>query len=111
MSTQARIPDEMRRILTQCAVPPREGEHLLTAIAHRFNLTPDELRQGGNEHRYVVPRHIAMYLLYEKIGFSLPHIGKVIGQHHTTVLRGIRKIAKVRLLSPELDAIIREFEK
>lgn len=113
MSTQSRIPDadEMRRILNQCGVPPREAEHQLTAIAHRFCLTVEEMRNGGNQPRYVLPRHVAMYVLHERFGYSQPHIGRLLGKEHTTVLHGIRRIAKVRLLSPELDAILREFEK
>ncbi|MER3457749.1 MAG: chromosomal replication initiator protein DnaA, partial [Chloroflexota bacterium] len=41
-----------------------------------------------------LPRQIAMFLLREEIGISLPQIGEVLGgRDHTTVLHGCEKIS------------------
>lgn len=39
-------------------------------------------------------RHLAMYLCRTLAGMSLPQIGSVFSRDHTTVLHGIRRIAR-----------------
>lgn len=42
------------------------------------------------------PRHVVMYLAKELTGRSLPEIGRLLGgRDHTTILHGVRKIARL----------------
>jgi len=49
-----------------------------------------------------------MYILRETTNLSFTQIGKILGMNHTTVIHGVRKVAALRLLEPQLDEIITE---
>jgi chromosomal replication initiator protein len=67
------------------------------AVAERFSLQPSELKQKSNAQRVAYPRQVAMYLVKELTGSSLPEIGRAFGgKHHTTVLHSIQKIERLR---------------
>lgn len=66
-------------------------------------------RRAKEESR---PRQLAMALCRELTPRSLPEIGQRFGNRdHTTVIHGIRQIAKLRLEDAELDHAYRMIEK
>lgn len=82
-------------------------EAVLRAVAERFSLQPSQLRQKTNARHIAYPRQIAMYLIKELTGASLPEIGRFFGgKHHTTVLHSVQKIERQRLKDPDLNRII-----
>lgn len=99
--------DAMRAIIQQAKHGHRSGEDVLWRVAHYFHMPLSEMLEGGNEPMFVLPRYVAMYLLRES-GWSLSRIGRLIRKDHTTVLHGVRKVSAGRLVSPELDAIVKE---
>ena len=77
---------------------------ILKAVAARYGLKPNELRTRTKREAIVFPRQVAMYVLKEAIGLSLPEIGRLFGdKHHTTALHSIRKITARREEDPEFD--------
>lgn len=72
-----------------------------------------EFNMAGNEHRFVVPRQISMYLMKRLLPWaSYPLIGIFYGgRHHTTVMHAIRRIEEDRHLDANLDRLIVELEK
>jgi len=69
-------------------------EGILQAVADGFSITVDELYGKDRSRRVALPRQIAMYLLRQETGISLPQIGEILGgRDHTTVLYGCEKIA------------------
>ncbi len=66
---------------------------IVTAVARHYGLSEDQLL-GPNRARAVsVPRQLAMYLIREETGASLPEIGQILGgRDHTTILYGCEKI-------------------
>ena len=77
---------------------------IVEAVALHFDLEVKAL-QGRNRSKSVArPRQIAMYLLREETGSSLPQIGAMLGgRDHTTILYGCERIADLI----EEDATIR----
>lgn len=74
---------------TPCA-PPRTIEH----VAETFGLTPADLTGRRRTADIARARQIAMYLLREENGLSLPSIGEYLGgRDHSTVSHGVEKIA------------------
>nr|HID14208.1 chromosomal replication initiator protein DnaA [Anaerolineae bacterium] len=69
-------------------------DQIMEAVAHHFGVEVPAL-QGRSRSRAVArPRQIAMYLIREETGASLPQIGAVLGgRDHTTVLYGCERIA------------------
>jgi chromosomal replication initiator protein len=69
-------------------------DQILDAVAVHFGIEISTL-QGRNRSRAIAqPRQIAMYLIREETGESLPRIGNLLGgRDHTTILHGCERIA------------------
>lgn len=74
---------------TPCA-PPRTIEH----VAEYFGLAVADLTGRRRTANIARARQVAMYLLREENGLSLPSIGEYLGgRDHSTVSHGVEKIA------------------
>lgn len=69
-----------------------------------------EFRFKSAEPKFVVPRHIAMYLSYRMIfGASYPGIGKYYGGfEHTCVLRAVKQVGEQSQRDEKLRAVVGE---
>jgi chromosomal replication initiator protein len=82
-------------------------ETVQKAVAEHFELQLAQLKQKTNARRISEPRQIAMYLVKELTGASLPEIGRAFGgKHHTTVLHSVHKIEQMRQKDPEINRMI-----
>jgi chromosomal replication initiator protein len=82
-------------------------EMVVRAVAERFSLLPNQLKQKTNARHISYPRQIAMYLAKDLTHSSLPEIGRYFGgKHHTTVLHSIQKIEHQRHLDPDLNRML-----
>ena len=82
-------------------------ETIQKAVAEHFGMQPSQLKLKSNTRRITEPRQLAMYLVKELTGASLPEIGRAFGgKHHTTVLHSIQKIEKLRQTDPDLNRTI-----
>ena len=59
----------------------------------------------------VLPRQVAEYLMRELGGMSYPEIGKVLGQHHTSVMYGIDKLTERMLEDENLKNSVSDLRK
>jgi chromosomal replication initiator protein len=92
------IPGQERRVTMDAVI---------RAVAERFQLQPNQLKQKTNAQNIAYPRQVAMYLIKELTQSSLPEIGRVFGgKHHTTVLHSVQKIDKLRQKDPDLNRLI-----
>ncbi|MER3515352.1 MAG: chromosomal replication initiator protein DnaA, partial [Chloroflexota bacterium] len=72
----------------------RTPEEVIAAVASHYGLDVAALKGRSRNAEIALPRQIAMFLLREEIGISLPQIGEVLGgRDHTTVLHGCEKIS------------------
>jgi len=75
---------------TPCA-PAR----VINLVALHFGLTSDDLTGRVRTAAVAHARHVAMYLLREENGLSLPAIGDHLGgRDHTTVRHGVEKLSR-----------------
>jgi chromosomal replication initiator protein len=82
-------------------------EAIQKAVAEHFGMQATQLKLKSNTRRITEPRQLAMYLVKELTGASLPEIGRAFGgKHHTTVLHSIQKIEKLRQTEPDLNRTI-----
>lgn len=82
-------------------------DSVLRAVAERFQLQPNQLKQKSNAQNIAYPRQVAMYVIKELTHSSLPEIGRMFGgKHHTTVLHSVHKIDKLRQKDPDLNRLI-----
>ena len=69
-------------------------EQILDTVADHFGIERAAFEGSSRSRTIARPRQIAMYLLREETGASLPQIGALLGgRDHTTVLYGCERIA------------------
>jgi chromosomal replication initiator protein len=73
---------------------PAEDE-IIGAVAAFYQVDAKALKGRGRQRTISLPRQVAMYIMREEGGCSLPHIGKILGgRDHSTVMHGCSKIAE-----------------
>jgi chromosomal replication initiator protein len=80
-------------------ISPRSGgltaDQIITAVAQQFGVDEDHLLSRDRSREVALPRQIAMYLIREETGNSLPSIGEALGgRDHTTVMYGCDRISE-----------------
>ena len=69
-------------------------EEVLELVAETYSLSVEQLLSKSRSRHVAFPRQIAMFLLRENSGFSLPQIGEILGgRDHSTVLYGADKVS------------------
>jgi chromosomal replication initiator protein len=72
-------------------LPPSE---IIESVAHHFGLEISQLTGRSRKRDIARPRQIAMYLIREETGASLPQIGDILdGRDHSTILYGCERVA------------------
>jgi len=70
------------------------ADQIIEAVADYFELEPAAFQGRSRCQAIARPRQVAMYLIREETGASLPSIGEMLGNRdHTTVLYGCERIA------------------
>jgi chromosomal replication initiator protein len=82
----------LQDVLQQTPVSP---DQVINAVADYYRVSVDDLKGRGRNKEVVTPRQMAMYLMRESTGASLPQIGDALGgRDHTTVMYSVEKIAQ-----------------
>lgn len=78
-------------------------EQIINEVARYFGIEESALRGPGRSQAIARPRQIAMYLIREETGESLPQIGALLGgRDHTTILHGCERIASLIEEDPDI---------
>lgn len=85
---------------------------LLGVINHYFNVRTIDLTGPRRQKELVLPRQIAMYLMYSECNLPQEKIGQILGgRDHTTVLHGIEKIKEALNRDREIQRFIGEIKQ
>jgi chromosomal replication initiator protein len=90
--------DTVRKLLGKSQAPsmpgaPLDSKKVLDGINSYFNLKMSDLTGPRRQKELVLPRQIAMFILYEECKIPMEKIGQILGgRDHTTILHGIDKI-------------------
>lgn len=95
---------------------PRPDRILLSkvqaTVSAYFGLPQIEMSSDRRAREVARPRQISMYICSRLTPLSTPAIGRLHGgRDHTTVLHGIRQIAKLREIDSEIERAIRIIEQ
>jgi chromosomal replication initiator protein len=67
---------------------------VLNTVSKFYNIPSDRILGRDRTQEVAFPRQVAMYLMREQSGFSLPRIGEELGgRDHTTVMYACEKVA------------------
>ena len=85
---------------------------VLETISNYFNVKLSDIRSSKRSKNITFPRQLGMYILREKLNFSLQEIGEIMGgRNHTTVLHSITKIESKLKKDQNLKSIIATLNK
>jgi chromosomal replication initiator protein len=95
--THQPLTDELAETALSELMPQRSKlteEQILETVADHFGVERTAFEGPSRSRAIARPRQVAMYLLREETGASLPQIGALLGgRDHTTVLYGCERIA------------------
>lgn len=85
---------------------------IINVVADYYNLPPSQLTGKIRTGQIALARHIAMYLIRNKLDVSLTKIGTIFGgKDHTTVMSAIQKVDKELKTNEDLKTAVAELEK
>ena len=67
-------------------------EDALSVISSMYNISTTDLLGTSRQNKYVIPRHIAMYILKNHYGLTLKRIGQIFDKDHTSIMNGCKRI-------------------
>ncbi len=71
-----------------------QPDDVLDAVSRSFGISSDRLLGRERTRDVALPRQVAMYLMREEGGVSLPQIGDLVGgRDHTTVIYACDKVS------------------
>ncbi|MGB4596117.1 MAG: chromosomal replication initiator protein DnaA [Anaerolineaceae bacterium] len=74
--------------------PDTSTGDILSVVSKYFGVTLERMAGKDRSKDIVLPRQVAMYLMREQGGISLPKIGQQLGgRDHTTVMYAVEKVA------------------
>jgi len=80
---------------------------VIGAAAREYGVTRERLTGPQPARRIAGPRHVAMWVAYERFGHTKSHIARVLLRDHTTVMHGIREIDAILGRRDAMAAAIR----
>ncbi|MGN0164179.1 MAG: chromosomal replication initiator protein DnaA [Candidatus Ornithomonoglobus sp.] len=102
------------------SILPKDGivkitpDKIMEKVCTVYNVTKDELLGKSRIRQLVVPRQVAMYLCAKLTDMNSITIGRAFHKDRTTVMHGIDKIEKDRLVDEDLktniDYIIKDLQ-
>ncbi len=102
-----------RYIGSQTAKPQNQGninqDKVIPAINQFFNIQIEDLIGPRRQKELVLPRQIAMYILYEDCKLPFERIGSLLGgRDHTTIMHGVEKIKELQNRDREIQRLLIE---
>jgi chromosomal replication initiator protein len=77
-----------------------------------FNIKMADITGPRRKKELVLPRHLAMYLLYEECRIPYERIGNLLGgRDHTTILHGVEKIREAQTRDREIQRVLIELKQ
>lgn len=68
-------------------------EELIDQVAKHFGIDAKMLIGGNRSKQYMIPRQVAMYLLKNRMHYTLERIGNIFsGRNHSAVLYSCKKL-------------------
>lgn len=91
---------------------PPDPKKVIASINQLFSIKMVDLAGPKRIKQFVVPRQIAMYLLYEDCRMPYERIGELLGgRDHTTIMHGVQKIVESQTRDREIQRLLIELRQ
>ena len=95
--------------LSPPAAAPADPQAILEAVSEYYSVPLAAITGKSRAKQIAEARHIGMYLLREDAELALKQIGLLLGHRdHSTVIRGVQRIASALIADPRLSAQLTE---
>lgn len=85
-------------------------EVIIEETAKYYAIDPRAIQGSSRTKDIVLARQVSIYLIRSITNLSLPEIGKVFNQHHTTIMHSLDKVEKLMKDNRELSEIVRDIK-
>jgi chromosomal replication initiator protein len=68
------------------------AEFIIDTVAMDWNIDREKLFEPTRQQRYVIPRHICMYLLRKKLKMNYCEVGRIFLRDHTCIIHAQKVI-------------------
>ena len=85
-------------------------EVIIEETAKYYSIDPKAILGSSRTKDIFLARQVSIYLIRSITNLSLPEIGKVFNQHHTTVMHSLDKVEKMMKDNRELSEIVRDIK-
>ena len=85
-------------------------EVIIDETAKYYSIDPKAILGSSRTKDIVLARQVSIYLIRSITNLSLPEIGKVFNQHHTTIMHSLDKVEKLMKDNRELSEIVRDIK-
>lgn len=69
------------------------ANEIIEKVCSYYNISNTEIRGRSRFRECVLPRHMAMYIIRNKLPLKLKAIAELFGRDHTTAIHGIKNIS------------------
>ncbi|MCD7945755.1 MAG: chromosomal replication initiator protein DnaA [Clostridiales bacterium] len=83
---------------------------IIEETAKYYSMDPSAIKGSSRMKDIVLARQVSIYLIRSITNLSLPEIGKVFSQHHSTIMHSLEKVEKMMKEDGELSEIIRDIK-
>ncbi|MBI4037104.1 chromosomal replication initiator protein DnaA, partial [Candidatus Daviesbacteria bacterium] len=114
LSGQAITEEMVKNFLGQPLVSPQKIDHkkVLGHINQYFNLKMADITGPNRKKELVLPRQLAMYILYKECQLPYERIGEMLGgRDHTTIMHGVEKINEAASRDREIQRLLIEIKQ
>lgn len=105
--------ETVRKYLGQQSIPLKmDHKKVISGINQYFNIKMVDITGPRRKKELVLPRQLAMYLLYEECKLPYERIGDLLGgRDHTTIMHGVDKIKEAINRDREVQRILIEIKQ
>lgn len=114
LSNQPLTIDFIRGYLGKPQVLSVKPDHkrVFSEVNRYFNVKMTDMTGPRRNKELVLPRQLAMYLLYEECKIPYERIGNLLGgRDHTTILHGVEKIRAAQIRDREIQRVLVELKQ
>ncbi len=108
--------DEMKRVLGSIIKPKAlqtlNPAQILESVTKYFNISSEEIKGPRRQKELVLPRQIAMFLIYAECKTPFEKIGEILGgRDHTTIMHGVDKVKQTLGRDREIQRMVIEIKQ
>ena len=98
---------ELRDTFSQPANGLINIEMIQKVVCDHYNISLSDIKSKKRNKKYIVPRHIAIYIARNMLDYSYPELGNEFGgRDHTSIMHGYEKIEEQLKVDSALDTTI-----